>query len=124
MNWNIRRIADPVQPPLTVPAWHLEGAWISLALFPVGVLVGWVAGVAVLAALGYSLGYGSPPDGVALAVGIPSVLLAIVPALLAVVFGVRAWQEGRQWGLLPAVLGALLAVVFILFNVHGYLVTH
>lgn len=124
MNWPIRRMRDPLQPPLTVPAWHLEGAWISLALFPVGILVGWVLGVAVLSTLGYSFGYGTPPSGVALAVGIPSVLVAIVPALLALVFGLRAWREGRQWGLLPALLGGGLAVAFILFNAHGYLATH
>jgi hypothetical protein len=56
------------------------------------------------------------PWHVLLLAGVPGVLLLLLPGLLAWRLGRRAVREGAPNGLIPAVIGATLGVLFVGLN--------
>lgn len=72
----------------------LRWAWVAVGLIPVAFVVAMVAGEALIDALGYPAEGPEPPVWLALVVGGPVTLLAMSPAVLAVVFGRRAGRHG------------------------------
>ena len=97
----------------------VRNAWISLAFFPVAVLVVMVLGDWLLSLAGYDSADPDIPGRVRLLVGGPMVLVAIVPSLLGVWFGQRARKAGDGRGLAPVVVGLTLSAVFVLQNLLG-----
>jgi hypothetical protein len=101
---------------------HLVRAWISVALLPLSVVLAVLVGEGLVALLGYPPGSGDVvPRPLGIAVGLPMVGLAILPGVLAWLFGTRASREGDRRGLVPAVIGAVLSLAFVAVNVLGFL---
>lgn len=94
----------------------LRNAWICLAAFPVAVLVVMVLGDLLLGAFGYDSADPDIPGRVKALVGVPMVLVAIVPSLLGAWFGQRARKAGDDRGLVPLAVGLTLSALFVLLN--------
>ena len=105
---------------------HSKGvrwAWICTALIPVGVIAAIVVGSVIASALGYeSGGEELAPIGIALAAGIPAVLVGLLPSGFAVYFGLRARRAGDERGLVPALVAGVLGLGFVGINLLSYLV--
>lgn len=98
-------------------------AWLSLLLYPVSFVGAFLVGEGLAALLGYPVGEdGTTPFWVVLAAAGPALLVFAVPGILAVLFGRRAMRLGKRTALAPAVVGAAIAVTFILQNVLAYVV--
>jgi hypothetical protein len=96
----------------------LARAWISIALVPVFFFVAFAAAQGIYALTGYDPSAGAtPPLWADLAAGIPALLILFLPCAGAVVYGLRASREGARAGLVPVVLGALVAVGGVLLVV-------
>lgn len=95
-------------------------AWWSLALYPVSLIAAFVIGEGLLSLVA------EDPDQPAftdvLLAGVPAVLIFVVPGVLAVVNGRKAARLGRTRGLVPAWIGAVLGVGFVVLNLASYLV--
>ena len=52
-----------------------------------------------------------------LAAGVPALLVFVLPAVLAVVFGRRAEREGNPRGRVPMWIGVGIGAAFVLLNV-------
>lgn len=101
----------------------LRNAWISVAAIPVAFLVAMVAGQALASLLGYDSGGADPaPFGTMLAAGLSAVLIMVIPAVFAIVFGFRARRRGLPGGLIPAVIAIAAAAWAILTNTVPILV--
>lgn len=96
----------------------LTRAWISVALVPVFFFVAFAAAQGIYALTGYDPSAGAtPPLWADLAAGLPALLILFLPCAGAVVYGRRASREGARAGLVPALLGALVAVAGVLLVV-------
>lgn len=95
-------------------------SYVSLALSPVFFLVAIAAGEGVVTACGYAVG-GSYPWWVAVLSDASALALVLVPCSGAVVFGRRASRAGRRHGIIAAVLGAVIAVAWIVLTVASEL---
>jgi hypothetical protein len=93
----------------------LRNAWIALALYPLAYVVAALAGGGVLALLGYAE-QEPVPLGTALAVGLPLVVLLLLPAAAGSWLGWRARRAGEPRGIWPAVVGLVLLVWTLLAN--------
>jgi len=98
-------------------------AWISVALLPAALVLAFLVGEGLATVLGHDTGSGElAPLWVVLAAGIPAVLVAIVPAGMALGYGLRARRAGDQRGVVPALVGGALAGAFVGLNVISYVV--
>jgi hypothetical protein len=80
--------------------------------------VAFAAAQGIYALTGYDPSAGAtPPLWADLVAGIPALLIRFLPCAGAVVYGLRAWREGARAGLVPVVLGALVAVGGVLLVV-------
>lgn len=103
-----------------VPRRDLRKAWIATALIPVALLAAMVLGQLAFEALGYPSGGKTPPLGPRVAVGIPATLLLVAPGVVAGLYGLRARRAGEPWGLVPAIGGIVIAAIFVLQAVLGF----
>ena len=99
---------------------ELRKAWVGILLVPIGFAVAMLFGETAIGLLGYPAG----GDEVAPAwmdgmVGTAVILVGIFPAAGAVVFGVRAKREGLARGLIPAIIGSLVALYWVFTTVTG-----
>lgn len=95
----------------------LRAAWISVAAMPVAFVLAMVLGDSLLSLQGYDSGSEQPaPLGVILLAGIPALLVLIAPTIPAILFGFRASRLGRANGIVPAVIGIVVAAWCILSN--------
>ncbi len=113
---------SPISTPVRAHHHDLRNAWVSLALFPVAVLLAMVAGDVGLSLFGYDSADAEIPGWVKAAVGVPMVLVAVLPALGGYVFGSRARRAGDARGQVPAVVGLVLTIAFALQNLLAVLV--
>jgi hypothetical protein len=98
-------------------------AWISTVLIPVGIVAAIVVGTAIASALGYESGSEELASiGIALAAGVPAVLVGLIPVGFAVFFGLRARRAGDERGLVPALVAGIVGGGFVGLNVLSYLV--
>lgn len=95
----------------------LARAWISVALIPVALIVAMVVGEGLYGLLGYKPEEGAEPLWVALAAGIPAVLLFLAPCVSAVLYGNRARAQGHRLGWVPLSIGAALGLWMLVGNV-------
>ena len=72
----------------------LRRAWVAVGFIPFAFLVAMVAGEGLIDALGYPTDGADPPLWLALLVGAPITLLAMTPAVLAIIHGRRARRRG------------------------------
>jgi hypothetical protein len=89
-------------------------AWVAVVLMPVAFVVAMAVGEGLISALGYESGAEVPvPLAVALAVGVPVTLAAMIPPALAVLFGRRARLEGHRSALLAIAFGGAALLFWI-----------
>lgn len=95
-------------------------AWIAVALIPVGFILALVLGEGLLSAYGYGTGEGDPPFWAVLAAAGPALVVFAIPCAAAWVLGRRAAAAGEPNGTLPAWIGAVVGVLFVLQNLLAY----
>lgn len=101
----------------------LRLAWVSTALIPVGFVIAMVVGEGLLSMQGYDSGAETaPPLGVALLAAGPAIVILVVPAVAAIVFGLRARRRGARNGIIPAVIGIVFVAYALLSNLLGLIV--
>lgn len=94
-------------------------AWWSLALYPVSFGASFGIGEGIITAL--------TNDTVAaefwqmLVAVVPALLVFAIPGILSVIQGRKAMRLGRKDGKIPAMIGAGIAVWFVMLNVVSYL---
>lgn len=94
-------------------------AWWSLALYPLSFGASFGIGEGIITVL--------TNDTIAaefwqmLVAVIPALLVFAIPGILSVVQGRKAMRLGRKDGRVPAMIGAGIAVGFVLLNVASYL---
>lgn len=94
-------------------------AWWSLALYPVSFVAAFVVGEGLLSLLTVD------PDDAAswelLVASTPALVVFVIPGALAVVQGRTAMRLGRSEGRVPALVGAVIAILFVGANLAQYL---
>ncbi|MDO8107301.1 hypothetical protein Q6348_08855 [Isoptericola sp. b441] len=99
----------------------MVAAWTGVALVLPALLGGMLAGEALMSALGYGGLDASDIPGWALLVTATTVTLIVwLPAGIAVGYGLRARRLGDPNGLIPAVIGVVVGVGFLLTNLLGF----
>ena len=92
---------------------HLRHAWVGVALVPVAFVVAMLVGDGVGSLLGHESGSVDPTLEVFLLAGLPATVIALAPAVFALVNGRRAEREGEPQGLVPTVIGAVVALYWV-----------
>ena len=93
-------------------------AWASVVFTVAGAILAQFVGYAISTLLGHNAPEASdPPLGDALLITIPTLIVAIVPGLSAVFFGIRAGRGGRLVGYLAAALGGLTVLFWVFITV-------
>jgi hypothetical protein len=95
----------------------LPRAWVSVALIPVGFILALAVGEGLFALLGYDSSAGDTPTWVGLVVGVPALLVFLLPCTGAVLYGDRARRAGARLGLLPMVIGGLTGGYMLVLTV-------
>lgn len=90
-------------------------AWWSFALFVPALVLAFLVGGGLLAALGYSEA-AAPPAGIALAAGTPALLVFASPTLVVWRYGRRAQQRGHPEGRLPVLVAVAVSGAFVSLN--------
>lgn len=90
-------------------------AWWSLAAFVPSFVAAFVTGEGLLAVTGHG-DDPTVPAGVALAAGLPAILVFALPTLLVWFLGRRAIDRGHPEGRTPVVVAVSLAGVFVGLN--------
>ena len=94
-------------------------AWWSLALYPVSFVAAFVIGEGIVSML--TDDRGEPAFWQVLLAGTPALLVFVIPGILAVTQGYRARNLGRDDGLVPAIVGAVVGAGFVALNVASYI---
>jgi hypothetical protein len=97
----------------------VRGAWIAVAMLPVGFVLSMVVGEGLFAMLGYDSGDEDAPAGAVALAGGTGILVFLVPCVAAWVLGRRAVADGDPQGRAPALVGAVVGLVFLLLNLIG-----
>lgn len=109
--------AAPTSPrsglPYTGARRHLRRAWVGVALVPVAFVVAMLVGDGVGSLLGHESGSVDPTLEVFLLAGLPATVIGLAPAVFALVNGRRAEREGEPQGLVPTVIGAVVALYWV-----------
>ena len=95
----------------------LSSSWIALASIPVAFVLAFAVGEGLYALLGHQPEDATEPLWVALAAGVPAVVLFLVPCAAAVWFGTKARAEGHRAALLPVATGAVLGLWMLVINI-------
>lgn len=97
-------------------------AWLALLLFPFSLAGAFLVGNWLATLVGVPTGGSAVPSvWAALAVGVPAVLVFAIPAAVATLLCRRAARLGRHSAWAPAIVGAVLVVVFCAQNLLAYL---
>ena len=96
---------------------NLTRSWIAVASIPVAFVVAFAVGEGLYALLGYKPEDATEPLWVALAAGLPSLVLFLVPCAAAVWYGNKARAEGHRVALVPLLLGAVLGLWMLVTTV-------
>ena len=98
-------------------------AWLSLALYPFAFVIAFVVGEGLATLFGYEVGDGEvAPLWIALAAGLPALLVMAVPPALAIHFGRRAVAGGREAAKVPMYVAVGMLVMFVGLNALSYVV--
>jgi cation transport ATPase len=107
----------PAAPERPRNADALRRAWYALLLLPVSFIAAFALAGALYSATGHDPSAETPPhwaDAVAL---IPAGIVFVIPAVFAVVYGLRAVRAGRRAGYVPAAVAVVAAVAYGVLNV-------
>jgi hypothetical protein len=97
-------------------------AWICLVFVPPAFLAGMLIGEGLISLQGFDpAGVPVPPSGPVLLAAIPGVLVIVAPAVVALVFGLRANRAGVRRGLVPAVIGIVVVGYVVITNVLSWI---
>lgn len=95
-------------------------AWWSLALYPVAFGAAFAVGEGILTAVTGDTS--TPAFWQVLLAGIPALFVFAIPGIISVSQGRKAMRLGRKDGRVPAMIGAGIAIGFIVLNVSSYLI--
>ena len=95
----------------------LRAAWVSVALIPVGFVGGMLVGEGLFSLRGYDSGAEQSPQlDVVLTSAAPAILILLLLAVAAIVFGFKARNRGARKGVVPAVIGIVVGAYCLLAN--------
>jgi hypothetical protein len=102
------------------PQRDVRWAWGFVVLIVAGGILAQFLGYGIAVLLGYDVPEESMPSlGAALLIGVPSMLVAIAPAVAAVYFGIRAGLARRVTGYVAAAIGGLAVVYWVVLTIAG-----
>ena len=93
-------------------------AWWSLVLYPVSFAAAFAIGEGLYSAL--TNDQGDAAVWQVLVAGTPALLVLVIPGVLAAIQGRRAMELGRSDGKLPALIGAVIAILFVAPNILSF----
>jgi hypothetical protein len=93
-------------------------AWWSLALYPVTFVAAFVIGEGLYSALTHD--QGDAAIWQVLVAGTPALLVFVIPGVLAAIQGRKAMRLGRRDGQVPAIVGAVVAILFVGQNLLSF----
>jgi hypothetical protein len=105
------------QTPWTARGRWLAWAWAAVALIPVFFVLALATGQGVYALMGYRPENADAPVAVVLVALVPTLAVALVPCVAAVLAGRRAVRAGQRGGTVPLVLGALTGLGLLVLTV-------
>ncbi len=114
---------SPTEPPATTPPDQsrapgaLGWAWAAVALIPVFFFIAIGVGEGVISLLGYTAGEVNNPIWATLVSDLAAIAVVLLPCLAAVIFGRRAYKAGNRRGLLPAVLGMVAGLGWLILTI-------
>ena len=114
--------AGPARPSLrrgTADAAYRR-AWWSLALYPVAFVAAFVIGEGLISLLTDDAA--NPAFWQVLVAATPALLVFVIPGILSVTQGRKAMRLGRRDGMVPAIIGAIIAIGFVGLNLLSYAV--
>ena len=86
-----------------------------MRLSPIAFVIAMVVGEGLITAMGYPIDEDTvAPLGTALLVSLPVIVVAMLPAALAVIFGRRALREGHRSGRFAMILGGFALAYWII----------
>jgi hypothetical protein len=95
----------------------LRAAWVAVVLIPAGFVGGTLVGEGLLSLRGHDSGAEqSPPLNVVVTSAAPAMLILLLPAVAAIVFGIKARNRGARNGVVPAVIGIVVGAYSLLAN--------
>ena len=103
-------VAAPVHRPWT------RRAWIAVATIPVGFVVSMLVGEGIFSALGHESSDEDTPAGAVALAGGAGIVVFLVPCVAAWFLGRRARAGGEPEGATPALVGAVVGIVFVALN--------
>jgi len=96
---------------------NLRRAWWSLLGFVVTFFLAFAIGEGLASALGHPTGSAETAEWwVMVAAALPALVVFVLPAVPAVLYGRRAMRLGEPRGRYPAVVGVVIASGFVLLN--------
>ncbi len=98
---------------------NLRLAWVAVAVIPVAFVLAMAVGEGLQSLSGHA--DGDVPTGTALLIGLPVTAVAMIPALLAVLFGRRASREGHRSGRYAVIIGVAVIAYWLLTLIAGAL---
>lgn len=96
-------------------------AWWSLALFVPSLVAAFLTGEGLVAALGHS-GDQTVPAGIALAAGLPALLVFALPTLLVWYLERQAVRHGHPEGRTPLLVACVISGAFVALNLFQLIV--
>lgn len=98
------------------PRHDVQSAWLSLLLVPIAFLGAFAVGEGLMSAMGYRVGFDTPPYWAGLLATTPALLVFAVPAVVGTHFARRAGRGGHRAGWIPAGIMIALTVFFTVLN--------
>jgi hypothetical protein len=96
------------------PDRDVRWAWGFVVLIVAGGILAQFLGYGIAVLLGYDIPEESTPSlAAALVISIPALVVALAPALAALLYGIRAGRGGRYSGYVAAGIGALATVYWV-----------
>ncbi|MFM6851272.1 MAG: hypothetical protein ACKOVB_19450 [Terrabacter sp.] len=100
-------------PSATAPT---RRAWLSLLGFVPSFGLAFLVGEGLVSAMGYEVGGDRPPWSVAIAATVPALVVFVLPAVAAVLFGRQALRLGDRRARVPMAIAVAFASAFVLLN--------
>ena len=102
------------------PDRDVRWAWGFVVLIVAAGIAAQFLGYGIAVLLGYDVPEQSTPTlGAALLISIPPLLVAVAPAVAALLYGIRAGRGGRYSGYVAAAIGALTTVYWVVVTAFG-----
>ncbi len=98
----------------------LRWAWVTMGLALIAMIPAMLVAEGLIVVMGFDVTHQEPlPLWAGALLSVLVLVLELTPSALAVMFGLRARREGREIGLVPAIVGGLAGAYYLITAVIG-----